>query len=683
MIVVRVLPERCKAINTLIGACLKGFESPQDGVYGCVNSQLWQQLLIQERPTLESAGVKIVCAPEFNHYYVSPYDWRMQANTSGPKRWNMQLEFELDGERVKVLELLQQLKNVTRSANGQTLELEYRQYKIILNATLFEGLSDELKGLVNHSSDKDLPLAHLRCLKTIKELIGEGLEWSGDAALLQKSLQLHSSPVMLDASSTGVQAELRSYQWLGVCWLQHMRSLGFNALLADDMGLGKTLQTLAHLSLEYRDCIKASEISRQQRVSVNPSLIVVPTSLLSNWANEIRRFCPHLKVQVVYGLQRHSVWSNLEKQQLLVTSYSLVLKDLEQWQNADLHYLVLDEAQTIKNPQSKIAKALKALTPKHKLCLSGTPVENHLGELWSLFDFLEPGFLGSQRQFQEFYRKPIEQQMDQNCFQNLLIKIEPFMLRRDKSQVAGDLPEKTVIPSLVRLDDEQMAFYESLKTSQLSDVHERLSNTENRGEQKILLLTALTRLRQACCDPKLLIEQYPQAEAIGSAKTQHCLEMLQELTSEGRSVLVFSQFTSMLDILADELEQKKMPYLMLTGKSKNRSDLVQSFQQGEASIFLISLKAGGVGLNLTKADTVIHFDPWWNLAAEEQASDRAHRIGQDKAVFVYKLIAESTIEEKIAKLQQSKSQLSQPVAHQAQMSGDAFALELEELIELC
>lgn len=287
-----------------------------------------------------------------------------------------------------------------------------------------------------------------------------------------------------------------------------------------------------------------------------------------------------------------------------------------------------------------------------------------------------PGCLSSNKAFQQYFRKPIEQDANSERLQQLLQRISPFLLRRNKDQVARDLPAKTEIQQTISLPDDQLAFYQDLKNSGREELEQQLSITPH-GQQSILLLSALLKLRQACCDPQLLGES-----AVSSGKRRHCIEMIAELVAEQRFVLVFSQFTTMLELLAQDLTTLAIPYLMLTGQTRQRQQLVEDFQSGKAPVFLISLKAGGTGLNLTRADTVIHYDPWWNSAAEQQAADRAHRIGQDKPVFVYKLIAEETIEEKITELQQRKSLLSQHVNHQAQLSGEQFALNLEELLAL-
>ncbi len=656
---------------------LHGFTAGGEGL-GWISEKkaAWIELLVNQRKPLEELGFQFIFEEGFKYYYTVPSDWSVELNSNKKEEWTLAVSFDVDGQRVNVLELLKQLRVFNQSSNTEYQEVQVDGKTLVLSSEMVGSLVAELGDLFEFDqSDGPIPFTQLYRLKKLKDHLPPSTQWLGATELLEQSIDLHSSPIMLDAGSSGVKAELRPYQWLGVCWMQHLKQSGFNGLLADDMGLGKTLQTLALLSLEKQN---TQESCLGQ---AKPALIVAPTSLLSNWAGEIQRFCPHLKFIVLHGPQRHSLWDELQSQDVVITSYPLVVRDLQQWQQYELSWLVLDEAQVIKNANTKASKAVRELVSEHRLCLSGTPVENHLGELWSILDFLEPNILGSQKQFKSYYQKPIEVDVNQQRFSQLLSRIEPFILRRTKNQVAADLPPKTKVKKMVTLGEEQMAFYENLKTKDWESLSAKLDDSENSGQKQIMLLTALMRLRQVCCDPLLL----PDGELdspVPSAKTEFCLDMLKELVAEGRAVLVFSQFTSVLDILAERLAGLDIPHLTLTGKSRNRADIVDRFQKGLAPVFLISLKAGGVGLNLTRADTVIHFDPWWNQAAEEQASDRAHRIGQKNPVFVYKLIAENTIEEKIALMQERKALLSQQVNRQAQLSGESFALKLEDLIEL-
>ncbi len=362
------------------------------------------------------------------------------------------------------------------------------------------------------------------------------------------------------------------------------------------MGLGKTAQTLD-----------------------SPALIVAPTSLMHNWFKEAEKFTPELKVLLLQGPDRHQNFEQIPHYDIVLTTYPLLARDEEQLKQYEYHQLILDEAQNIKNPRAKAAQVVRQLKARHRLCLTGTPMENHLGELWALFYFLMPGFLYSQEIFNKKYRHPIEKRGDQQLRQKLVNRIKPFILRRLKTDVAKELPEKTQI------------------------------------------LDALLKLRQVCCHPSLLKLDSVKTGQAHSAKLEQLMDMVVPMVEEGRKILIFSQFTSMLELIEQQLHHAEIGYVKLTGKTKKRDEVITAFQSGQVPVFLISLKAGGVGLNLTAADTVIHYDPWWNPAAEDQASDRAWRIGQDKPVFVYKLITNKSIEEKILALQQNKAELAQSI----------------------
>jgi SNF2 family DNA or RNA helicase len=572
----------------------------------------------------------------------------------------------VQGKSIDLLELLARLPDAGFE-NGR-IPLEDGRL-LLLPIAQATSLATELGDLVGRSGGGRLPNSQLNRLAILEQGLPQATDWFDDAGLLDRARSLQQPAMTLPQTELDIRATLRSYQWHTVCWLQHLRALGVCGLLADDMGLGKTLQTIAHLSFE-----------RSQGRLGSPALIVAPTSLLHNWQQELDRFAPSLRSCVVHGTGRHRLWSKLSTHDVLITSYTLLVNDLERWQQQPLSWLVLDEAQWIKNPATRTSQSVRQIIAEHRLCLTGTPVENHLGELWSIMDFLNPQCLGSERSFRHHFREPIEQQGDASRLQQLLQRISPWMLRRTKDQVATELPPKTVIQRKVPFTDEQSDFYQELKAATWSGLDARLADTEHSGEQRMLVLNALLRLRQACCDPALL-----DRPEIASGKRQHCLEMIAELVEEGRAVLLFSQFTAMLDLLAEDLSRMQIAHLQLTGQtsSDERKRRVTAFQAGEASVFLISLKAGGVGLNLTRADVVIHYDPWWNDAAERQASDRAHRIGQDKPVFVYQLITEDSVEERIAELQQRKALLGEHVNQRAQATGERFALKLEELVELC
>ena len=432
--------------------------------------------------------------------------------------------------------------------------------------------------------------------------------------------------------------------------MQTLRELGMGGILADDMGLGKTLQTLAHILAEKR----AGRLDR-------PALIVMPTSLIPNWQDEAARFAPELRVLALHGAKRKALFAQIDQHDLVLTTYALLPRDLKQFAARPWHLLILDEAQNIKNPRSKAASAAGQLDAAQRLCLTGTPLENHLGELWSLFNFLMPGWLGDSKTFARNYRTPIEKQGDALRLAHLNARVRPFMLRRSKEQVARELPPKTEITLRIELTDVQRDRYEALRLAMDQKVRAEIQRL-GLGRSQLLILEALLRLRQACCDLRLLgDEQAAGYASADSGKLAALLDMLDELISEGRRVLLFSQFTSMLELIAAELSARRIAHVTLTGASRDRRAPVEAFQSGRVPVFLISLKAGGAGLNLTAADTVIHFDPWWNPAAEAQASDRAYRIGQDKPVFVYKLIARGSVEEKIQQLQHSKASLARSV----------------------
>jgi SNF2 family DNA or RNA helicase len=445
--------------------------------------------------------------------------------------------------------------------------------------------------------------------------------------------------------SASLQANLRPYQQQGLAWLQFLREFHLAGILADDMGLGKTLQILAHLLLE-------KESARCDR----PSLVIVPTSLTFNWLHEAKRFTPGLKVLLLHGAQRKARFRQLDRYDLIITTYPLLTRDSEMLKAQDYHLLILDEAQTIKNPKAKASRMVRQLEARHRLCLTGTPLENHLGELWSLFDFLMPGLLGDDKQFRRDFRLPIESRQDAAAAARLSQRLRPFLLRRTKQQVARELPEKSEIVQSVVLEGAQRELYETVRLSMHRRVREEIERL-GLARSQIVVLDALMKLRQVCCDPRLLKTDSAEPPP-ASAKLSHLLALLEEMVEEGRRILLFSQFTSMLSLIEAELRHAGIGYVKLTGQTRDRETPVRRFQQGEVPLFLISLKAGGVGLNLTAADTVIHYDPWWNPAVERQATDRSHRIGQRQKVFVYKLICEGTLEEKILAMQQRKQRLA-------------------------
>ena len=452
------------------------------------------------------------------------------------------------------------------------------------------------------------------------------------------------------------KASLRPYQSDGLAWLDFLRDTGFGGVLADDMGLGKTVQTLALLAREKAE-------GRLDK----PALVVAPTSVMPNWQAEAERHAPGLSVLALRGLDRHLKHSQIASHDLVLTTYPLLARDHEILLKEEFHIAILDEAQAIKNPRATVTGLAHRLNARHRLALTGTPLENNLGEVWSLFQFLNPGLLGDEASFKRNFRTPIEKHGDATAQAFLTRRLKPFMLRRTKAEVAADLPPKTEIVEHIRLEGAQRDLYETVRALMHKKVREEIDK-KGLAKSHIIFLDALLKLRQVCCDPRLL--KLPAAAKVkSSAKLDRLIEMIPELIGEGRRILLFSQFTSMLALIETELKKLKIPYVMLTGATEDRATPVKTFQAGMVPLFLISLKAGGTGLNLTAADTVIHYDPWWNPAVENQATDRAHRIGQTKPVFVHKLIVEEGIEQAIEILKKKKAALADALFAGASKTG--------------
>jgi len=465
-----------------------------------------------------------------------------------------------------------------------------------------------------------------------------------------------------------LESVLRPYQKQGVAWLHFLRENGFGGILADEMGLGKTLQTLAFL-----------RFVREKQPGAGPMLIVCPTSLVFNGAAEAKKFTPELKVLTLHGPERHAAFAQIEQSDLVITSYTLVRRDAERYRELEFDTVVLDEAQHIKNRQTQNAQAVKAVKSKHRLVLTGTPLENSVLDLWSIFDFLMPGYLGTAKDFRERYEMPIAKSRDAAAQQRLARRLRPFLLRRLKKDVAADLPARIEQVSFSELTPEQRGVYQQVIEASRKEVLDAVG-AQGLAKSRMVVLTALLRLRQVCCDLRLLnLDNVDPATASG--KLEMFGELLEEVIDGGHRVLVFSQFVKMLTLLKEKMAQENIEYCYLDGSTTNRGAVVEQFQKnGAIPVFLISLKAGGVGLNLTGADTVIHFDPWWNPAVEDQATDRAHRIGQTRVVTSYKLITRDTVEEKILLLQNKKREIIQST-----IAGDeefAAALNWEEIQEL-
>ena len=468
----------------------------------------------------------------------------------------------------------------------------------------------------------------------------------------------------------GIKAEFREYQTRGFGWLWFLYQYGLNGILADDMGLGKTLQALALLQ-------KAKEKNKKA-----PNLVICPTSVVFNWENEIEKFAPGLSCLKLSGTERNDLFKEIPKYDVVITSYALIRRDIAKLKKYEFRYVILDESQNIKNAESMTAQSVKQLNCKHKLALSGTPIENKLEELWSIFDFLMPGFLFDKSEFNYRYVTPIMEREDKTVEKRLKSQIYPFILRRMKRDVAKDLPDKIENVAYCELTPEQKDFYLEVMDSTREELFKSI---EEKGIEKsrMSIFSALLRLRQICCHPRL----YDKENIKGikqSGKFEQLKVMLEEIIAEKHRVLLFSQFVDMLDIIKEWLTKEGIKHEYLTGSTKDRQEVVERFNSDPTiPIFLISLKAGGTGLNLTGADYVIHYDPWWNPAVEDQATDRAYRIGQTKKVFVYRMITKGTVEEKIQKLKSRKRDLVDSVISVDRNIGKSLTYEdLKDIFSL-
>lgn len=461
-----------------------------------------------------------------------------------------------------------------------------------------------------------------------------------------------------------LEAVLREYQRDGFYWIKTLKENGFGGILADDMGLGKTLQILAFLLSEKEQGKVGDELR---------TLIVAPASLVYNWKKEVERFTPQLSVCVMAGTaheRKELIKNQTSNVDVWITSYDLLKRDIELYQDIVFANEIIDEAQYIKNQTTHAAKSVRLVNSSFRMALTGTPMENRLSELWSIFDYLMPGFLYGYTRFRSEIETPIVSDKDEDAMTRLRAMIHPFILRRLKKDVLKELPEKQEEIVTVALSGEQKKLYQA--HSQRLKMFLEDQNDEDFAQNKLQILAELTKLRQLCCGPELLLENYKGE----NAKLETCIELITQAIAGGHKILLFSQFTSMLDLIGEELKKAKIDYYRIDGsvKKEARMEMVEQFQnpQNQVSVFCISLKAGGTGLNMTAADIVIHYDPWWNKAAQNQATDRAHRIGQKHAINVYQLIAEETIEQKICELQQVKEDLAEEVLSGEGISSTQF-----------
>ncbi|KAF3996277.1 DEAD/DEAH box helicase [Glaciimonas immobilis] len=677
-------------------------ERRTDSLWTLIQEEFFSDFWADQLPILQAEGWSIAVLPGFAHESVPVDAWHLKVSTetgeilskevaarmrgrpaavtslSQPSgaSWLLTLGIEIAGETLDLTPLLANLiQRDARWLDANKIALIDDEAVILLRAPggkRIEARAAPLKAIVRSMLDllsdpgrKDGPLRlsawdayrldamRLSLLASQRQRAGVHGAWQlrGDAGLrdLAQRLSLASGPKSINAPS-GLGVTLRPYQLHGVAWLQYLREQHLGGILADDMGLGKTAQALAHLLIEQQS-------GRMDR----PALIVLPTSLIFNWQAEAKRMAPSLRVLTLQGPNRQQDFDRMASYDIVLTTYPLLWRDRTVLEAQHFHILILDEAQTVKNAAARSANAVRRIDARHRLCITGTPLENHLGELWTQFDFLMPGFLGDARSFTRLWRKPIEAGGETLRAQLLAQRVRPFILRRRKDEVATELPPKTEVIKRVQLQGHQRDLYESVRVAADENVRRILKRKGFTGGQ-ITILDALLKLRQVCCDPYLL-KGVSHPGSMERAKLDLLRDMLPALVAEGRRILVFSQFTELLHLIAEELDRLALPWLALTGRTPpaKRGALIAQFQSKTIPILLISLKAGGVGLNLTAADTVIHMDPWWNPAVEEQATARAHRIGQEHPVFVYKLLIEGSIEERILDLQGRKAALAEGV----------------------
>ncbi len=645
----------------------------------------WPGFVYEALPRLEREGWRIEIENGFRHRVVDAGgEWTAEVEEGGGWWFSLDLGIEIDGERVPLLPVLTSLlgrmrdlgspsgldalaaKGVVfgRLADGRHVALPLERTKAILS-TLVElyhpgSLSDE--GRIEVSAGAAMGLAAVEAATQLRWLGGERLR-----ALAARLADFAGIDEV--APPAGLRTELRPYQREGLDWLQFLRDYELGGILADDMGLGKTVQALAHILVEKRE-------GRLDR----PCLVVCPTSVVPNWLAEAARLAPELRVLSLHGPDRAQRFAEIGDDDLVVTTYALLARDADHLLPVAWHIAVLDESQAIKNAAAKTTGLVCRLDARHRLCLTGTPMENHLGELWSQFAFLMPGLLGDAKRFARLFRTPIEKRQDGERRGVLASRVKPFLLRRTKALVAADLPPKTEMLRPLELSGPQRDLYETVRLAMHEKVRREVA-AKGLARSHIIVLDALLKLRQVCCDPRL-VKLAAARRVTASAKLSHLMEMLPPLIEDGRRILLFSQFTSMLDLIKPMVAEAGIDFVELRGDTVDRARPVARFQKGKIPLFLISLKAGGAGLNLTAADTVIHYDPWWNPAVEDQATDRAHRIGQDKPVFVYKLVAQGTVEERMLELQARKKALAAGIYDAGGKTAAALeAADIERLFE--
>ncbi len=655
----RDLAEERKQMAALIAECsmLQMFDSPEQHRFTFPEPDHALELVLQ----LQECGDKMPLATHWPkggklrvHSEISVSQFRIQVKKE--KDWfaatgTLELDDNQSLELVQLMELLDH-------SPSRFVKLEDGQ---------FIALTDQLRRRVEELSFYGERMKdRLRFSPIRVAAIEEFVEQTGaktDKHWKEQVLRIQHAREFTPELPKMLQAELRDYQTEGYVWLRRLAEWGVGACLADDMGLGKTVQSIAMLI---------------ERGNDGPALVVAPTSVGFNWQNEIVRFAPSLRPKLFGTGDRDEFFANLEPRDVVICTYGLLHSEAERFEKVRWSAAILDEAQAIKNMATRRSQAAMKLQADFKMIMTGTPLENHLGELWNLFQFINPGLLGSWEQFQQQFASPIERTQCKLTRQRLKKLIQPFLLRRTKAQVLTELPARTEVTRLVEMSREEILFYEALRKKAIEKLNEE-QESENAGAKHLRILAELTRLRRACCHSRLVT---PELE-ISSSKLELFSETISEIIDNQHKVLVFSQFVDHLSILREELDRKGIRYQYLDGSTpqKERKNRVEAFQSGDGDVFLISLKAGGSGLNLTAADYVIHMDPWWNPAVEDQASDRAHRIGQQRPVTIYRFITRGTIEEKIVELHATKRNLADSLLEGTDTASKMTADELMKLIQ--
>jgi len=600
--------------------------------------------------------------------FSKPKDFNsLSLNMKYDKDW-VTLNGELKVDENKVINLQNVLQILTENQNSKFIKLSENKYLTLSNELRNKLL--ELNSIAEYSASRkkegywlgDLKF-HKLSANIFKELESSGVVIDADLKWRNylKSLK-NINPANISIPSS-IKADLRPYQKEGFTWIQQIFNLGAGACLADDMGLGKTIQTIATIAAHANE---------------GPSIVIAPTSVCHNWESECHKFCPSIETKVFNTIDKDAILNNLQNNQLVICSYGLMQSNINDLEKHEWNIAILDEAQAIKNAATKRSKAAIKINAKHKIALTGTPIENHLGELWSIFRFLNNGLLGSNESFRKKFLNPITLEKDKNALSALKTLIKPFVLRRLKNDVLKDLPEKTDQTIFIEPTKDEASFYQAVCNNALQNIANIKIDTVE-GQKKFHILAEITKLRRACCHSTLVNKEIN----IESSKLKYLERLINDLKESGHRVLVFSQFVSYLKIVKELFDNHNIKYEYLDGSTpaKERKTKVENFQQGNTDVFLLSLKAGGTGLNLTKANYVIHLDPWWNPAVENQASDRAHRFGQTKKVTIYRLIMKDTIEEKIVKFHEEKNLLSQELLSDSKMISSFNEEQLIKLIK--